>query len=142
MLSLISLLDMYRISVCNHCEGELLKLYPNAIPGYIWQAFWFLTSTAWACCNNVKISYSVKICNNVKISYICIPNLKSVIQNRNVSLLSKHTTPVAVRSCSCSQKSECLLNNKCLSEVLSISSFTNTFKNKQILLWNLWKKTF
>ena len=44
-----------------------------------------------------------------------MPNMKSVIQNHNAKLLSKHTTPVAARSCSCSQKSECPLNNKCLS---------------------------
>ena len=47
-----------------------------------------------------------------------MPNIKSVIQNRNVHLLSKHTTPVATRSCSCLQKSEYLLNNEKLSEAL------------------------
>ena len=59
-----------------------------------------------------------------------MPNLKSVIQNRNVSLLSKHTTPVAVRSCSCSQKSECLLNNKCLSEGLVYKSAVSQTPSK------------
>ena len=47
-----------------------------------------------------------------------MPNMKSVIQNHNANLLSKHTTPVAARSCRCRQKSECSLNNKCLSESL------------------------
>ena len=37
--------------------------------------------------------------------------MKSVIQNHNTNLLSKQTTPVAARSCSCRQKSECPLNN-------------------------------
>ena len=59
-----------------------------------------------------------------------MPNLKSVIQNRNASLLSKHTTPVAVRSCSCSQKSECLLNNKCLSEGLVYKSAVSQTPSK------------
>ena len=59
-----------------------------------------------------------------------MPNLKSVIQNRNVSLLSKHTTPVAVCSCSCSQKSECLLNNKCLSEGLVYKSAVSQTPSK------------
>ena len=44
-----------------------------------------------------------------------MPNMKSVIQN-NTNLLSKHTTDVAARSCS--SKSECQLNNTCLSESL------------------------
>ena len=47
-----------------------------------------------------------------------MPNMKSIIQNDNANLLSKHTTPVIARSCSCRQKSECPLNNKCLSESL------------------------
>ena len=47
-----------------------------------------------------------------------MPNMKSVIQNYNANLISKHTTAVAARSCSCRQKSECLLNNKCLSKSL------------------------
>ena len=45
-------------------------------------------------------------------------NMKSVNQNHNAYLLSKHTTSVAGRSCSCRQKSECPLNNECLSECL------------------------
>ena len=45
-------------------------------------------------------------------------NMKSVIQNHNANLLSKQTTLIAARSCSCRQKSECPLNNKCLSERL------------------------
>ena len=44
-----------------------------------------------------------------------MPNMKSVIQNHNANLLSKQTTPVAAYSCSCHQKSECQLNNECLS---------------------------
>ena len=55
--------------------------------------------------------------NNVKICYSCMPNMKSVIQNDNANLLSKQTTPVAVRSGSCRKISECPLNNKCLSEI-------------------------
>ena len=54
----------------------------------------------------------------VKLSYSCMPNMKSVIQNHNANLLLKHTSLVAARSCSCRQKPERLLNNKCLSESL------------------------
>ena len=79
--------------------------------------------------------------NNVSISYSCMPNKKSVIQNHNANLLSKHNTPVTTRSCSCRQKSECSLNIKCLSKSLCLktSSFINTFTNKHMLLWKLWK---
>ena len=45
-----------------------------------------------------------------------MPNIKSVIQNCNLNLLSKYTTPVAVCSCSYHKNSECLLDNECLSE--------------------------
>ena len=46
-----------------------------------------------------------------------MPNMKSVIQNHSVNLLSKQTAIVAL-SCSCRQKLECPLNNECLSESL------------------------
>ena len=49
-----------------------------------------------------------------------MPNIKSVIQNHHATLLSKHTNPLAADSCSCPQKLECPLNNKCLSEILSL----------------------
>ena len=39
--------------------------------------------------------------NNVKISNSRMPNMKSTIQNHNVNLLSKHSTPVAASSYSC-----------------------------------------
>ena len=44
-----------------------------------------------------------------------MPNMKSAIQNQNSNLLLKHTTPAAACSCSCQQKSECPLQNECLS---------------------------
>ena len=44
--------------------------------------------------------------------------MKSVNQNHNADLPSKHTTPLAARSCGYRQKSECPLRNKCLSESL------------------------
>ena len=44
--------------------------------------------------------------------------MKSANQNHYGNLLSNNTTPIAARSCSCRQKSECLLNNECLSESL------------------------
>ena len=51
-----------------------------------------------------------------------MPNMESVIQNDNPNLLSKHTTLVAGRSCSSHKKSECLLDNECLSESLTLKA--------------------
>ena len=51
-----------------------------------------------------------------------MPNMKSVIQNYSPNLLLKHTIPVAVHSCSCCRKSECLLDNECLSESLILKA--------------------
>ena len=51
-----------------------------------------------------------------------MPNIKSVIQNCNLNLLSKYTTPVAVCSCSYRKNSECLLDNECLSESLILKT--------------------
>ena len=48
-----------------------------------------------------------------------MPNMKSVIQNLKVNLLSKQYTPVAASWCSCLQKSECPFNKECLSENLA-----------------------
>ena len=62
-----------------------------------------------------------------------MPNMKSIIQNHNTNLISKHTIVVAARSCSCRQKSECQLNNKCLSKSLvykEAGSLTRSQVNK------------
>ena len=55
--------------------------------------------------------------NNVKISYSYMPNMRSVIRNHNTSLLKDHT-PTDIKECSCRQKTECPLDNKCLSGYL------------------------
>ena len=47
-----------------------------------------------------------------------MPNMKSVMQNYNANLLLKQTTPVAVHLWRYCKKSECLLDNECLSESL------------------------
>ena len=81
--------------------------------------------------------------NNVKISYSCMPNMKSVIQNYNANLLSNHTTPVVARSCSCNQKSECLLNNECLSESLVYkTAVSQTPSQINIYYYGACEKTF
>ena len=51
-----------------------------------------------------------------------MPNMKSVTQNSNPNLLAKHSTPVVAHSFSCRKKSECLLDNECLSETLILKA--------------------
>ena len=55
--------------------------------------------------------------NDVKISYSCMQNMASVIQNHNTNLLKDPVAPTA-KECSCRQKSNCLLAEKCFSECL------------------------
>ena len=55
--------------------------------------------------------------NNVKISYSCKLNMASIIQKHNTNLL-KDTVASTVKECSCRQKSNCPLAEKCLSECL------------------------
>ena len=55
--------------------------------------------------------------NNINISYSCMPNMTGVIRNHNTSLL-KGPTPTDIKECSCRQKTECLLDKKCLSGYL------------------------
>ena len=70
-------------------------------------------------------------------------NMKSVIQNHNANLPSKHTTPVSALSCSCCQKSECLLNNKCLSESLvSKAAVSQTPSQINKYYYGTYEKTF
>ena len=55
--------------------------------------------------------------NNVKISYSCIQNIASVIQNHSTNLL-RDLVASTTKECSCRQKSNCPLAEKCLSECL------------------------
>ena len=70
-------------------------------------------------------------------------NIKNAIQNYNPNLLSKHITPAAVCSCSCHKKSECLLDNECLSESLILKAATSQ-TSSQISKYNygMCAKTF
>ena len=51
--------------------------------------------------------------NNIKISYSCMPNIASVIQNHNTSLL-KNPIPTDIKESSCCQKADCPLDKKYL----------------------------
>ena len=50
---------------------------------------------------------------NMKINYSCMSNMASVIGNHNTSLLEDPTS-TNIKDCSCSRKSECPFDKKCL----------------------------
>ena len=81
--------------------------------------------------------------NKVKISCSCMLNMESVTQNQKANLLSNHTTPVRERSCSSRQKSECPLNNECLSESLVyIAVVSQTLSQINKYYYETCEKTF
>ena len=51
--------------------------------------------------------------NNVKISYSCTKNVKSIINNHNMKILSNKTNENE-RKCNCRKKEDCPMNGLCL----------------------------
>ena len=74
--------------------------------------------------------------NTLKLSYSCMPNFKTIIASHNSKLLEKHRNQGKVhqhiKSCSCSNKTKCPLENKCMEKSLvyeaTISTSTGPFK--------------
>ena len=54
--------------------------------------------------------------NNTKISYSCMPNIGQVIKGHNKTVLAQKEkkSPDGKKLCNCRKKSDCPLNNKCL----------------------------
>ena len=67
--------------------------------------------------------------NNVKLSYSCMPNMKNVIQKHNYKIM-EDPIPTNNKTFSCWQKSDCPLNQKCLSECLVCNAVVNTSTTK------------
>ena len=67
--------------------------------------------------------------NNVKLSYSCMPSMKNVIQKHN-SKIMEDPKPTNNKTCSCRQKSDCPLNQNCLSECLVYNAVVNTSTTK------------
>ena len=67
--------------------------------------------------------------NNVKPSCSCMPRMKYVIQKYN-SKIMEDPKPTNNKTCSCRQKSDCPLNQKCLSECLVYNAVVNTYTTK------------
>ena len=58
-----------------------------------------------------------------------MPNMKSVIQKHN-SKIMEDPKPNNNKTCSCQQKSDCPLNQNCLSECLVYNAVVNTSERK------------
>ena len=67
--------------------------------------------------------------SNVKLSYSCMPSMKNVIQKHN-SKIMEDPKPTNNKACSCRQKSDCPLNENCLSECLVYNAVVNTSTTK------------
>ena len=67
--------------------------------------------------------------NNVKLSYSCMPSNKNVIRKHN-SKIMEDPKPTNNKTCSCRQKSDCPLNQNCLSEFLVYNAVVNTSTTK------------
>ena len=109
---------IYNEALKNSCFNEPLKLSP-ATPTrrhrkrkIIWSNPPFSSHVK----TNVAKPYLTLLQKNIT----CMPNMKSIIQNRHANLLSNHTTTFTARSCNCHQKSECPLHNEAYQKVLPI----------------------
>ena len=68
--------------------------------------------------------------NNITISYSYMPNMASVIQTHNTSLL-KNPTPTDINECSCRQKAECPLDKKCSSGYIVYNALVDRLDNNK-----------
>ena len=60
-------------------------------------------------------------CNNVKLSCGCMPNMKSIIHKYN-SKIMMDPKPTNNKTYTYRQKSDCFLNQSCLSEYLVVNT--------------------
>ena len=73
--------------------------------------------------------YKVFNRNNFKLSYSYMPSMKNVIRKHN-SKTMENRKPTDSKSCNCRQKSDCPLNQNCLSECLVYNAVLNTSTTK------------
>ena len=80
--------------------------------------------------------------NNVKISYSCMQKMTSIIQNHNTNLLKDPVASTA-KECSCRQKSNYPLAEKCLSECLVYQAWVDrSDKNQTKSYYDTCEKNF
>ena len=57
--------------------------------------------------------------SNVRLSYSCTQNVRTIIDNHNKKILSSpHTDPEDQQLCNCANKSDCPLDNQCMSRAV------------------------
>ena len=67
--------------------------------------------------------------NNIEVSYSCMPNIKSAINSHNRKILPSPVNNQS-RTCNCINKTDCPLQEKCLSENIKQILVRKTFKRK------------
>ena len=64
--------------------------------------------------------------NTIKLSYSCTPNMGAIISSHNKKLLSQTDNSKSPKTCSCRKKTECPLNNECLSRCIVYKATVKT----------------
>lgn len=78
--------------------------------------------------------------NTIKLSYSCTPNIKNLIKQHNTNTM-KGNNETEKRECNCRNKSDCLLDGKCLSEWI-VYEATVTTNNTYNIYFGLAEGTF
>ena len=68
--------------------------------------------------------YKILNRNTLKISYSCMPNIASIIKQKNTSLL-RGTDDTAQPHCNCQKKEECTLPGECMTEAVVYTATVN-----------------
>ena len=69
--------------------------------------------------------------NTIKVNYSCMPNVKSIISTHNKKILKQPKTEENPKTCNCSNKNTCPMNNNCLEKSLVYeATLTATDQNK------------
>ena len=75
--------------------------------------------------------------NNIKVSYSCMPNMKSIINMHNKKIMSANTNTTNNRSCNCTNKDQCPLQQNCLVENVvyeaTVNSNIENYKEKKYI---------
>ena len=79
--------------------------------------------------------YTIFNNNKIKISYSCFPNMGSIISSHTKHILNSNSTECG---CSCNNKDECPLENKCLTpRIVCRAHVTNNKTDEQKYYYGL-----
>ena len=80
--------------------------------------------------------------NNVKVSYSCMPNIKSIINSHNKRILTPNQNDPAQKTCNCTRKDTCPLQEHCLSTSLIYEATLKSDSNNEKKYIGLCQDTF